>query len=106
MASISPSKKEAVSRKKAVSLRYNHDKENAPRVTAKGEGEVANTIIRLAKEHNVPIREDADLVELLSKVELDREIPPALYKAIAEVFSFLYQMTNTSPSEVKKSEQK
>jgi len=82
------------SRKKAVSLKYNLEKKGAPKVTAKGQGEVANTIIRLAKDHNIPIREDADLVELLSKVELDREIPPALYKAVAEVFSFLYKMTN------------
>jgi flagellar biosynthesis protein len=91
LASTSPSKP---LRKKAVALQYNRAKQGAPNIAAKGQGEVANTIIRLAKEHNIPIREDADLVELLSKVELNQEIPPNLYKAVAEVFSFLYKMTN------------
>lgn len=85
-------------RKKAVALSYKASRENAPTVKAKGEGEIAKTIIRLAKENNVPIKEDADLVELLSKVELDRQIPPALYKAVAEVFSFLYKMTKNEDS--------
>jgi flagellar biosynthesis protein len=85
-------------KKKAVALNYDSTKQGAPRVSAKGEGEIAQTIIRLAKENSVPIKEDADLVELLSKVEVDREIPPNLYKAVAEVFSFLYQMTREKSS--------
>ena len=80
--------------KKAVALNYDKEKSNAPKVVAKGQGEVAKNIIKLATKHDVPVREDADLVELLSKVEIDREIPPVLYKAVAEVFSFLYQITN------------
>lgn len=80
-------------RKKAIALGYKSSKESAPTIKAKGEGEIAKTIIRLAKENNIPIKEDADLVELLSKVELEAQIPPALYKAVAEVFSFLYKMT-------------
>ena len=80
--------------KKAVALNYNKEKDNAPKVVAKGQGEVAKNIIKLASDHDVPIREDADLVELLSKVEIDREVPPTLYKAVAEVFSFIYQITN------------
>lgn len=80
--------------KKAVALNYNQDKDNAPKVVAKGQGEVAKNIIKLASENEVPIKEDADLVELLSKVEIDREVPPTLYKAVAEVFSFIYQVTN------------
>lgn len=79
--------------KKAVALRYDTQKENAPRVVAKGKGEVAENIIRVAELHNLPIQKDEDLVELLSKVELDREVPEKLYVAVAEVFKFIYQVT-------------
>jgi len=79
--------------KKAAALRYDADKENAPRVIAKGEGEIAKNIIKIAELNNLPIKKDADLVELLSKVEIDKEIPDALYKAVAEVFSFIYTTT-------------
>jgi flagellar biosynthesis protein len=79
--------------KKAVALRYDTDKESAPRVVAKGKGESAENIIKLAQLHHLPIRQDEDLVELLSKVELEREIPEALYVAVVEVFSFIYKAT-------------
>ena len=64
--------------KKAVALRYDQDKEKSPRVIATGKGETAENIIKIAQLHNLPIQEDADLVELLSKVELDKEIPEKL----------------------------
>ncbi|MCI4406980.1 MAG: EscU/YscU/HrcU family type III secretion system export apparatus switch protein [Sulfuricurvum sp.] len=79
--------------KKAVALGYDQDKNRAPRVVAKGKGASAENIIKIAQLHNLPIKEDADLVELLSKVELDREVPEKLYVAVAEVFSFLYKIT-------------
>ena len=77
--------------KKAVALQYDKKANNAPKVTAKGKGEVADNIIKIAKKHNIPIQEDKDLVEMLSKIELNKEIPPNLYKAVAEVFSFIYK---------------
>ncbi|WP_169754498.1 FlhB-like flagellar biosynthesis protein [Campylobacter curvus] len=83
-----------VSKKKAVALGYNREKNSAPKVLATGSGEIANKIISLAREHEIPIKEDPDLIEILSKVEIDQEIPPNLYKAIAEIFSFLYKVTN------------
>jgi len=82
--------------KKAAALRYNTEKENAPKIVAKGEGEVAKNIIKIAELNNLPIKKDEDLIELLSKVELDKEVPEALYKAVAEVFSFIYRTTNKS----------
>ena len=82
-----------VNKKKAVALGYNRSKDNAPRVLASGAGEIANRIIDIAKEHDIPINEDPDLIEILSKVEVDQEIPPNLYKAVAEIFSFLYKIT-------------
>jgi flagellar biosynthesis protein len=82
--------------RKAAALRYNKDKESAPRVIAKGQGKSAENIIKIAELHNLPIKKDEDLMELLSKVELDKEVPAALYKAVAEVFSFIYKTTNKS----------
>jgi flagellar biosynthesis protein len=80
--------------KKAAALRYNKEKENAPRLVAKGSGFTAENIIKIAELHKLPIRRDADLIELLSKVELNKEVPEALYKAVAELFSFIYKITN------------
>lgn len=74
----------------AVALRY--DGAGAPRVTAKGRGEAAERILTLAREHRIPIREDPDLAALLSTVELGDEVPPALYRAVAEVIAFAYRL--------------
>ncbi len=82
--------------KKAVALKYDKQKDCAPKVKASGRGDVAKNIIKIAKEYNLPIKKDEDLVELLSKVEIDKEIPQNLYKAVAEVFSFVYRVTNTN----------
>jgi flagellar biosynthesis protein len=79
--------------KKAVALKYDKDKDNAPKIKAKGKGEVAKNIIKIAEKYNLPIKKDEDLVELLSKVEIDKDIPQNLYKAVAEVFSFIYKIT-------------
>ena len=79
--------------KKAVALGYNKERDNAPKILASGKGELANNIIQAAKAHNIPIKEDKDLVEILSKIDINQEIPPNLYKAVAEVFSFLYRTT-------------
>ncbi len=78
---------------KAVAMRYNKEKENAPRVIAKGEGASAKSIIKIAQLHNIPIQKDEDLIELLSKVELDKDVPEVLYKAVAEIFSFIYKVS-------------
>lgn len=80
--------------KKAVALKYEKEKDRAPRVAAKGRGDVAKRIMEIAKEHNIPIREDADLVEVLSKLDLEEEIPPHLYRVIAEVLSFIYRINS------------
>lgn len=80
--------------KKAVALRYDTEKERAPRVVAAGKGSAAENIIKVAELHNLPIHQDEDLVELLSKVEIDREIPEKLYVAVVEVFSFVYKITD------------
>lgn len=80
--------------KKAVALKYDPLENSAPKVVGKGKGSSAENIIKIAQLHNLPIKEDKDLVEMLSKVELDREVPQNLYVAVAEVFTFIYKITN------------
>lgn len=80
-------------KQKAIALRYDSQKEKAPRVVAKGEGKNAQSIIKIAQENDLPIKKDEDLIELLSKVELDKEVPEALYTAVVEVFSFIYKVS-------------
>ena len=75
----------------AVSLRW--DGKGAPKVTAKGKGEVAERIIALAQAHGVPLREDKALVDVLSRVDLTQQIPPQLYVAVAEVIAFAYAIS-------------
>lgn len=78
----------------AVSLKYDSEKDRAPRVTAKGRGRVAERIIELAKKEGIPITEDPDLVAALAQLEWHEEIPPQLYKAIAEILAFAYRLNN------------
>lgn len=80
---------------RAVALQY--DGENAPTVTASGEGAVAEEIIRVAREHGVPLREDVMLAALLSELELGEEIPPLLYRVIAEVIAYAYLVSGKVP---------
>lgn len=80
---------------KAVALKY--DGENAPTVTASGEGDIAEQIIKLAREHGVPLREDAMLAAFLGELELGEEIPPVLYRVIAEVIAFAYMVSGKVP---------
>jgi len=77
--------------RKAVALKYNPEAAAAPVVVAKGQGYLAEEIVRRAKENGVPMQEDASLVEVLSKLDLEQEIPPELYKLVAEVLSFVYR---------------
>lgn len=80
---------------KAIALQY--DGENAPIVTASGEGDIAEEIIRIAKEHGVPLREDMMLAALLSELELGEEIPPLLYRVVAEVIAYAYIISGKVP---------
>ena len=80
--------------KKAVALKYDQEKNRAPEVTAKGTGNTAKNIIKIATQNNIPIKKDEDLVNMLSEIELNKEIPIELYQAVAEVFSFIYGITN------------
>ncbi len=82
----------------AVAVRYDAQKEQSPRVVATGKGLIAEKILELAKQHNIPIYQDADLVELLAQVELFDEVPPELYTAVAEVLVWVYKVNSSLKS--------
>ena len=75
----------------AVALAYKSG-EAAPKVVAKGRGLVAEQIIAVAAEHGVHIHESKELVSLLMEVDLDHQIPPLLYRVIAELLAWLYHI--------------
>lgn len=80
--------------RKAVALKYDRKKDDAPRVTAKGKGKVAEKIIELAKKHDIPIKDDPDLIEILSSLDINQEIPSEIYVAVAELLAFVYSMNS------------
>ena len=77
---------------KAVVLKYDVDKSKAPKITGFGKGQIAEKILKVAEENKVPFYEDSSLVELLSKLAINSEIPPSLYNVVAEILSFVYKL--------------
>ena len=88
-------KKQSDVPKIAAAIRYDSAKDDAPRLTAKGKGHVAERIIELARQNNIPVRSDKALVQILSKLDLDQQIPPDLYRAVAEILAFVYSANET-----------
>jgi flagellar biosynthesis protein len=82
-------------RKTATALQYSG--KAAPTVTAKGHGELAEDIIKLAKEHGVLVHQDDELSKLLSQLNLDEQIPQQLYIVIAELIAFSYVLQGKFP---------
>ena len=77
---------------KAVALKYDGQKDRAPRIMAKGRGHIAEKIMDIVKAHDVPLYEDPNLVQILEALDLETEIPPELYRAVAEVLAFIYRL--------------
>ncbi|MGC9456082.1 MAG: EscU/YscU/HrcU family type III secretion system export apparatus switch protein [Halothiobacillaceae bacterium] len=74
--------------KPGVAVALSYDGEGVPKVVARGKGLVAEELVSLAREHDVPLHEDPELSAALAQIELGQEIPPQLYQAVAEVLSF------------------
>ena len=77
--------------REAVALAYRQT-DAAPRVVARGKGQIADQIIAKAKEHGVYVHESPELVALLTQVDIDEHIPPQLYMAVAELLAWLYRV--------------
>ena len=83
-------------RDKAVALKYDKELQNAPKIVASGQGELASKIIQKAKEYNVPIFSNPELASSLINLKIDQEIPAQLYHAVVDIF--LWLMKNESKS--------
>jgi flagellar biosynthesis protein len=75
---------------RAVALGYDRDRDRAPRVLARGSGEIAQTILERAAEHGIPVERDPDLLACLEPLQVGHEIPVAAYTAVAHILAFLY----------------
>jgi flagellar biosynthesis protein len=76
--------------KQAIAIKYDLKQDVAPRVIAKGAGFIAEQILSAAKQHSVPVYQSKTLTSMLMAVDLDREIPPELYQAVAEILAYVY----------------
>jgi flagellar biosynthesis protein len=76
----------------AAAIKYDSATTNAPKVTARGRGFIADKIIEKAEEFGIPIKNDPDLVQILSKLNIGAEIPVELYRAVAEILAFVYSL--------------
>ena len=76
----------------AVALKYDMEQDTAPRVVAKGRGHVAENIMAAAQKNAIPVYQNKTLVNMLMALEIDREIPPELYRTIAEVMAYVYRI--------------
>ena len=77
---------------RAIALKYDLGKKKAPKIIATGKGVVAEKILQVAQDNQIPFFEDKALTDLLAKLELDVEIPPELFTMVAEVLAVVYQM--------------
>ena len=82
--------------RQAIALKY--DGKQSPTLTAKGDDELAQAILILAREHGVPIYENAELVKLLARMELGDSIPQELYRTLAEIIAFAWQLKGKFPA--------
>jgi flagellar biosynthesis protein len=82
-------------KKKTVAVKYRPKIDDAPKVIAKGQGKVAEKIIEIAREHQLHIHNDPDLIEVLSQLDINEEIPPDLYIVIAELLAFVYSLNRS-----------
>ncbi len=88
-----------MNRREAIALSWDPHLDEAPKVTAKGSGLLADELIRLAREHNIPIREDHDMVQIFSLLDIGEAIPPEVHTAMAEILAYIY-WTNQQYSDI------
>ncbi|WP_033169593.1 EscU/YscU/HrcU family type III secretion system export apparatus switch protein [Selenomonas sp. ND2010] len=86
---------------KAVALKYDLERDTAPRVVAKGRGHVAENILAAAQANTIPVYQNKTLVNMLMALDIDREIPPELYRTIAEVMAYVYRIDKKAKPKTK-----
>ena len=91
LARQTPRPPEDPAKRRAVALEYTRDSDPAPRVTAKGEGLLAQKMVEVARLHGVEVREDRDLMRLLETVDVDSPIPIEAFQAVAEILTYIYR---------------
>jgi flagellar biosynthesis protein len=79
-------------RKGAIAIGYDGERDEAPRVLAKGFGKIAEEIVEIGKENDVMIREDELLFESLARLDVSENVPPKLYQVIAELLAYVYKV--------------
>ena len=79
--------------RQAVALRYDPKTDQAPKLVGKGRGQLAEKIIELARQHNIPVRQDNNLSQILARLDLNQEVPADVYKAVAEILAFVYRLS-------------
>jgi flagellar biosynthesis protein len=82
----------ARARIQVVALRHDAADPHPPRVVAKGKGETAERVLELARKHDIPVRADRDLLELLAALDIGDAIPTELFEAVAELLAYLYRL--------------
>ena len=87
--------------KKAIALGYDEKKDHAPKIVATGKGVIAEQIINIATSNNIPMHYDADLVEILSLLEIDSYIPLEVYGVVAEILSYIYKQNTLAKNKNK-----
>ena len=80
-----------VRRLQAAALKYDQSRHEAPVVVAKGSSAVAEKIIALAKEHDIPLQRDPELLQILMKLEINQEVPENVFHAVAEILAMVYK---------------
>ena len=88
-------------RQKVVALKYDPAQQTAPRVVARGQGDLAERILQVAREKKIPLYQDPELIEVLSKLDVGLEIQPELYQAVAEVLIFIYKMNQKKMAQAR-----
>ena len=79
----------------AVALRYDSDRDPAPRVVAKGSGPIAERIVDAARQHGIPLVSNPIAADLMAQTDLDAEITPEFYQAVAEILAFVYRLDDS-----------
>ncbi len=87
--------------RQATALKHDLRSNQAPEVVATGTGEIAEEIVRVARESDVPVYHDPSLAKALGQLELGSLVPPELYKAVAEVLVFVYSLDQAHKKEIE-----